>query len=254
MSRLVAVSERSITSQCSQGLTGRVFEWFTQPWRKYRAGKRGRQWQTTLAQLSLTPAGSRLPHTQGWESKKGPALPHRARKPNHSLSALILPANASLATATAIAAASRCTRPSLVDDQIASAEGQVIELLDGRARLAVIVHLDEPEASGAPGFSVGDDIDGLHDTVFLEEPSELVLGCTEWDASYVNLHFLLPNPCPRCRDSEPQHSSGHPLRFAQPLPLSRHGRWNHMDLPTDGKEKLNAPIWKVEVGASPAVA
>ena len=82
----------------------------------------------------------------------------------------------------------RFTRFGLIDREGTAFEFFAVEPLDsGFGRLA-LRHLDKPEAFGAPGVTVGNDIDLVHSTILLKELAEVMIRCTKRKVTYKDIH------------------------------------------------------------------
>src|ERR1035438_4572231 len=78
----------------------------------------------------------------------------------------------------------------LVHIQCASVQGVAIEGGNGLIRLALILHFDERETTGTPGFTIGHDSGTIHLAVAFEEAADALFGCIEIHVAY---EYVLPS-------------------------------------------------------------
>jgi hypothetical protein len=82
----------------------------------------------------------------------------------------------------------RFTRLGFVDREGTAFELFAIEPLDGRFGCLALGHFDKPEAFGAPGVTVGNDIDLVHSTILLKELAEVMICRTKRKVPDKNIH------------------------------------------------------------------
>ena len=101
-----------------------------------------------------------------------------------------LKANAVLAGLPAGAAElpTRFTWLRLIHRQGTAFELFAVEPLDGGFGCLALGHLDKPKAFGAPGITVGNDIDLVHSTILLKKLAEVMIRRTKRKVTYKDIH------------------------------------------------------------------
>ena len=82
----------------------------------------------------------------------------------------------------------RFTRLRLIHREGTAFELFAVEPLDGRFGCLALGHFDKPEAFGAPGVTVGNDIDLVHSTILLKELAEVMICRTKCKVAYKDIH------------------------------------------------------------------
>jgi hypothetical protein len=100
---------------------------------------------------------------------------------------------AAAAEATAATTTTFLTRSSLVDGEGTTAEVLTVDGLNGGATL-VVIHLDETEAAGTTGLSIGHEMNAMHGAVRGEQLREVVLGGRERKVPDVDADHDWRNP------------------------------------------------------------
>ena len=82
----------------------------------------------------------------------------------------------------------RFTRLGFIHRERTAFEFFAVEPLNGGFGGCTIGHLDKPKAFGAPGVSVGNDIDLVHNSIRLEELAEVMISRTEGKIADKDIH------------------------------------------------------------------
>jgi hypothetical protein len=89
--------------------------------------------------------------------------------------------------------------------------------LDGGFGRLALGHLDKAKAFGAPGVSVGNDIDRVYNSIRLEELAEVMIRRTIGHIAYKDMHakvlFIMKNRATIARSSETVCRSTRPEQY-----------------------------------------